>query len=104
MMVMKRVGIAEAKAHLSAIVRETSDGPVIIHSRGKDVAVVVAAGEYERLVEAANERPTTGARLVESLRELRKEYEGGYAIEFDRIDFPNRSPFDDAPKKRAKKR
>jgi prevent-host-death family protein len=103
-MVMKRVGIAEAKAHLSEIVREASAEPVVIHNRGKDVAVVVDAGEYERLVEAAGKRPTAGGRLVESLRELRAKYGGGYELEFEHIDFPDRNPFVAPRKKRAKKR
>lgn len=100
MMVMKRVGIAEAKAHLSEVVRDAADEPVVIHNRGKDVAVLVSFDRYERLVDAA--RPTAGQRFVDNIRELKERYGGGYEIPYEPVDFEIRDPF--APERKTKKK
>lgn len=102
-MVMKRVGIAEAKAHLSEVVRDAASEPIVIHNRGKDVAVVVGTSEYERLLEAAGKRPTAGAKFLDSIRELKEKYGGGYELVTERLDFPDRDPFA-LPKRSKKKR
>jgi antitoxin Phd len=48
---MAKWQLQEAKARLSEVVRRAgTDGPQTITYRGKDSVVVVAAGEYERLV------------------------------------------------------
>ena len=38
---------AEAKSKLSEVLREAAQGPTVIHSRGKDLAVVLAMEDYE---------------------------------------------------------
>lgn len=102
MMVMKRVGIAHAKAHLSEVVRDAAVAPIVIHNRGKDVAVVVGAEEYERLVDAAAARPTAGQRFLDTVNELKEQYGGGYEIPWEPIDFVLRNPFASPGGKRTK--
>jgi hypothetical protein len=36
----RRIGVAQAKAHLSEALRDLSAGPVVIHSRGRDGVTV----------------------------------------------------------------
>jgi prevent-host-death family protein len=59
-MVMKRAArysVAEAKAHLSEVVRRTREAPAVIHNRGRDVAVVLSIGDYQRLRQRAGVSP-----------------------------------------------
>jgi prevent-host-death family protein len=51
-----RMGVADAKARLSAVLRRVADGPVVAHSRDRDVAVVLGVEDYDRLVSARTER------------------------------------------------
>jgi prevent-host-death family protein len=50
-----RMGVADAKARLSAVLRRVADGPVVAHSRDRDVAVVLGVEDYDRLVSARTE-------------------------------------------------
>src|SRR5258708_30321004 len=52
----RRLGVAEAKGKLSEVLRDTAQGPLVIHSRGRDLAVVLAIEEYERLT--ADQQPS----------------------------------------------
>ena len=45
----RRLGVAEAKMRLSELLRDAAAGPTVIHSRGRDVAVVLAVEDYDRL-------------------------------------------------------
>ncbi|MEZ4224644.1 MAG: type II toxin-antitoxin system Phd/YefM family antitoxin [Polyangiaceae bacterium] len=45
----RRVSIAEARADLPALVHEAEKRPVTIERRGKRVAVLLSAVEYDRL-------------------------------------------------------
>ena len=38
----RRLGVAEAKSKLSEVLREAAQGPTVIHSRGRDLVVVLA--------------------------------------------------------------
>src|SRR5438128_600150 len=61
LMVMKRAtprySVAEAKARLSQLLRESRGRLAVIHKRGHDVAVVLSMAEYERLRERAGVSP-----------------------------------------------
>ena len=74
----RRVGVAEAKAKLSGVLRTLAEGPVIIHSRGQDMGALLDIKAYERL--AANEpggaRPG-GLALVEAIEALKRRHGGG---------------------------
>jgi prevent-host-death family protein len=66
---------AEAKAKLSEVLEEAQKKPQRIRNRGKAVAVVVSAQEYEALCEAAethrNTREGGVARLLAELESLK---------------------------------
>lgn len=49
MTAMKRVGIAEAKNTLPALLHEAESAPVEIVRRGKPVAVILSRASYDRL-------------------------------------------------------
>jgi prevent-host-death family protein len=72
----RRVGVAEAKAHLSNLLRELAAGPVIVHNRGRDLAVLVGIDEYERLARDADQK-SKGAQLLLRVAELKLRYGGG---------------------------
>lgn len=73
----RRAGIAEAKSRLSEILRETARGPTIIHSRGRDLAVLLAIGEYEQLVAAHPGGPGTGGAFLGRIEAVKGRHGGG---------------------------
>jgi prevent-host-death family protein len=98
----RRLGIAEAKSRLSELLREVDRGPTIIHSRGRDVAVVLAVEDYERLTaEHAGER-TGGARFLDVVAGLKQRHGGG-VDDFTpgHITFEPESPFARASRTRS---
>ncbi|MCL2787049.1 MAG: type II toxin-antitoxin system Phd/YefM family antitoxin [Micrococcales bacterium] len=46
---MKAVSVAEARRSLASVLDEVPRGPVVIERRGKAVAVMMEAHEFERL-------------------------------------------------------
>lgn len=73
----RRLGIAEAKSRLSEILRDAAGGPTIIHSRGRDVAVVLAVEEYDRLTAGRGSGEPAGARFLERVEALKQQHDGG---------------------------
>ena len=68
---MRIASIADVKAHLSAYVKESREGPVIVTRNGKPVAVLLAVtdeDELERLVLAHS--PKFQAILEKSRRQI----------------------------------
>jgi PTS system cellobiose-specific IIB component len=51
----RRVSVAEARADLPALVHEAEKRPVTIERRGKRVAVLLSAAEYDRLTGAGGD-------------------------------------------------
>lgn len=78
------MGVAEAKAHLSEVLKTADVEPVVIHSRGRDVAVVVGIATYERLLAAEASAPTVMQSLMADLAELRDKH-GGAEIPYRRV-------------------
>jgi prevent-host-death family protein len=73
----RRLGVAEAKSRLSEILRDAAGGPTIIHSRGRDVAVVLAVEEYDRLTAERGDVHTPGARFLDRVEALKQQHGGG---------------------------
>jgi prevent-host-death family protein len=73
----RRLGVAEAKSRLSEILRQAAGGPTIIHSRGRDVAVVLAVEEYDRLTAENGGSNTAGARFLDRIEALKQQHGGG---------------------------
>jgi prevent-host-death family protein len=68
---MKIASVADVKARLSAYLKETEDGPVVVTRNGKAVAVLVAVtddDELERLILAHS--PKFQALLDKSRRQI----------------------------------
>ena len=68
---MKIASIADVKAHLSAYINESKEGPVVVTRNGKPVAVLLAVtdeDELERLVLAHS--PKFQALLDKSRRQI----------------------------------
>jgi prevent-host-death family protein len=68
---MKIASVADVKAHLSAFLKESQEGPVIVTRNGKAVAVLLAVtdeDELERLVLAHS--PKFQALLDKSRRQI----------------------------------
>lgn len=90
----RRLGVAEAKSKLSEVLRDATQGPTIIHSRGRDLAVVLAVEDYERL--KANQQPPTagGAAFLQRVESLKQKHGGGVNdFEPARLDFVATDPF-----------
>jgi prevent-host-death family protein len=70
---MKTASVAEFKAHLSAYLKESESGPVVVTRNGKAVAVLLAISdddELEQLILAHS--PTLRALLDQSRRQIEK--------------------------------
>lgn len=73
----RRIGVAEAKSRLSELLRQAVAGPTIIHSRGRDLAVVLAVEEYDRLTAERREAPGGGAAFLARIDVLKERHGGG---------------------------
>lgn len=90
----RRLGVAEAKSRLSELLREVSRGPTVIHSRGRDLAVVLAIEDYERLMADQQSRRAGGATFLQRIEALKERYGGGVSdFEPARLDFVPAAPF-----------
>jgi prevent-host-death family protein len=87
----RRLGVAEAKSKLSSVLRDVAAGPTIIHSRGHDVAVLLAIDDYVAL---AGERGGAGAAFLERIDAVKRREGGGVdAFEPARLDLRIADPF-----------
>jgi prevent-host-death family protein len=73
----RRLGVAEAKSRLSAVLRDAGQGPTIIHSRGRDLAVVLSVEDYELLLAERAAEQGGGATFLERVEALKERYGGG---------------------------
>ena|SRR6185295_9961716 len=90
----RRLGVAEAKSRLSEVLREAAKGPAIIHSRGRDIAVVLAIEDYERLIAGQVSPEAGGASFLERVEALKERYGGGVSdFEPPRLEFVPAEPF-----------
>jgi prevent-host-death family protein len=72
----RRIGVAQAKSQFSEVLRHAADGPTIIHSRSRDVAVVIAIEDYDRLT-SEQSVGQGGARFIDRVEALKQRYNGG---------------------------
>jgi|SRR6185295_4721351 len=90
----RRWGVAEAKSKLSEVLREAAKGPAIIHSRGRDLVVVLAIEDYERLISEQASPETGGASFLKRVEALKQRHGGGVSdFEPPRLDFVPIEPF-----------
>jgi prevent-host-death family protein len=73
----RRVGVAEAKARFSEVLRESVRSPTIIHSRGRDLAVLLAIDEYEQLATPSARGAGTGAAFLDRIAAVKRRHGGG---------------------------
>ena len=89
----RRLGIAEAKSKLSEVLRDVAQGPLVIHSRGRDIAVVMAVEEYERLTAFQQSLRTGGSGFLQRVEALKLRHGGGPSdFEPSRLDFAPEDP------------
>lgn len=84
-MVMTTIPLAEAKAHLSAVlddVRDTHER-VVITRNGRPEAVIIAVSDLEALEETLDLLSTPGA--VEQIREAEADIAAGDIIDADEL-------------------
>lgn len=89
----RRLGIAEAKSKLSEVLRDVAQGPMVIHNRGRDLAVVLAIEDYERLTAAQEPERAGGATFLQRVEALKERHGGGVDFEPARLDFVPAEPF-----------
>jgi prevent-host-death family protein len=90
----RRLGVAEAKGKLSEVLRDAAQGPLVIHSRGRDLAVVLAIEEYERLTAGQQPSRAGGAEFLERDEALKLRHGGGVSgFEPAPLDFVPTDPF-----------
>lgn len=102
---MKIASVADIKAHLSAYLKESQEGPVVVTRNGKAVAVLLAVtddDELERLVLAHS--PKFQALLDKSRRQI--EETGGIPHEqfWHEVSAEARKPVTKARRERARAR
>jgi len=90
----RRLGVAEAKGKLSEVLREAAQGPTVIHSRGRDLAVVLAVEDYERLLAEQQAPEAGGAAFLQRVEALKQRHGGGVGnFEPPRLEFVPAEPF-----------
>jgi prevent-host-death family protein len=90
----RRLGVAEAKGKLSEVLRDAAQGPLVIHSRGRDIAVVLAVEEYERLTAGQQSSRAGGSGFLQRVEALKLRHDGGGGdFEPARLDFVPADPF-----------
>ncbi len=72
----RRLGVAEVKAHLSEVLRRLGESPVVIHSRGRDIGVLVDFEAWVR-IGAPDHPPAGGAAFLETVDALKARFGGG---------------------------
>jgi prevent-host-death family protein len=88
------LGVAEAKGKLSEVLRDAAQGPLVIHSRGRDLAVVLAIDEYDRLTAGQQPPRAGGSAFLERVEALKLRHGGGVSdFEPARLDFVPADPF-----------
>jgi prevent-host-death family protein len=87
------LGVAEAKGKLSEVLRDAAQGPLVIHSRGRDLAVVLAIEDYERLTAGQQPSRAGGSAFLERVEALKLRHGGGSDFEPARLDFVPADPF-----------
>lgn len=97
----RRLGVAEAKARLSELLRDATAGPTVIHSRGRDVAVVLAIEDYDRLAREHDLVRGGGALFLDRIDALKARQAGGIDdFEPERLDLALEDPFGPRRRKR----
>jgi prevent-host-death family protein len=90
----RRLGVAEAKSKLSEVLRDAAQGPLVIHSRGRDLAVVLGMEEYERLTSGQQPARAGGSEFLQRVEALKLRHDGGVDdFEPARLDFVPVDPF-----------
>jgi prevent-host-death family protein len=90
----RRLGVAEAKSKLSEVLRDAAKGPLVIHSRGKDLVVVLAVEEYERLTAGQQPSRAGGSAFLQRVEALKLRHGGGVDdFEPAHLDFVPAAPF-----------
>ena len=90
----RRLGVAEAESKLSEVLREAEQGPTVIHDRGKDLVVILAIEDYERLVARQQHPQAGGAAFLQRIEALKRRHGGGVEdFEPARLDFTPVEPF-----------
>lgn len=90
----RRVGVAEAKSKLSEVLRDTVNGPTIIHSRGRDLAVLLTIDDYESLVAERPGGAGAGGAFLNRLEAVKRRHGGGVdSFEPARMAFNAVDPF-----------
>ena len=79
---------------LSELLRDASAGPTVIHSRGRDLAVVVAVDDYARLTAEQRAGRGGGALFLDRIKALKVRHGGGGDdFELGRLDLAVENPF-----------
>lgn len=88
----RRLSVAETKAKLSEALRRLSEGPTIIHSRGREVGVLMSIEDYEQSV-IARGRPKSMRQFLEDIEALKKKMGGGVEFRPPRARLRVKNPF-----------
>lgn len=75
--VPQRIGVAEAKAKLSEVLRDLPNGITIIHNRGRDLAVLLTIDHYNRIVGEQTNTPGAGAFFMDRVETIKQRHGGG---------------------------
>jgi prevent-host-death family protein len=74
--------VSEAKARFSDALREASTAPIVVHSRGRDIAALIGIDEYRKV--STRGTASTAARFLDHVDDLRRRLGGGVELQAGR--------------------
>jgi prevent-host-death family protein len=86
---LQRLSVSEAKAKLSDALRAAQQAPVVIHSRGRDVAALVGIADLEGF----EGRAAGGGQFLEAIARLKGRLGAGAELPIERARLRARDPF-----------
>jgi prevent-host-death family protein len=90
----RRLSVSETKAKLSEALRTLDEGPTIIHSRGREVGVLVSVAEYEQSLAARDGgQPRSMRQFLDDIEALKKKMDGGVDFRPPRARLRTTNPF-----------
>ena len=74
----RRLSVSEAKARFSDALREAGAAPIVVHSRGRDIAALISIDEFRKV--STRGTASAPAKFLVEVDDLRRRLGGGVEL------------------------